>query len=136
MPEPPGSRLTRVRPLGRTVPAVILAEERELETVTHLGMVAIGLRLEEVVARHPIVVGNHLPVLLWAEELFLHEHALRPAVVALPDDVRDRRPAAAVGDLPQHTPHMNTLHVRGRCRIKLWGEIPMGTAKVDVLLDG
>src|SRR5688572_24536840 len=57
-------------------PAVILAEERELETVTHLRVVAVGLRLEEVMPRHAVVVGDHLPVLLRAEELLLHEHAL------------------------------------------------------------
>jgi len=51
MPVSPGSRLVRVGPSQGTVPAVILAEERELETVACLGMVAIGLRLEKMVRR-------------------------------------------------------------------------------------
>jgi hypothetical protein len=66
----------RIRPSEVTVLAVILAEERELEAVARLGVVAIGLRLEQVMARHPVVIRDHLPVLLRAEELLLHEHVL------------------------------------------------------------
>jgi hypothetical protein len=100
MPLPPGSLLTRVEPSGRTVPAVHLVEEGELEAVARLGVVAIGLRLEEVMPRHPVVVGNDLPVLLRAEQFFLYEHAFRPTVWAHPHNLADGRPAAAVGDLP------------------------------------
>jgi hypothetical protein len=44
-------------PSGGTVPAVHFVEERELEAVACLGVVAVGLRLEEVVPRHAVVIG-------------------------------------------------------------------------------
>src|SRR5918992_3757129 len=49
--------------------AVVLVEERELEAVARLGVLAVGLRLEEVVPRQAVVVGDYLPVLLRPEEL-------------------------------------------------------------------
>jgi hypothetical protein len=82
--------------------AVVLAEERQLQAEVRLGVLAVGLRLAQVVPRHAVVIRHHLPVLLRPEELLLHEYALRPAVVARPHDVGERRPAAPVGDLPQH----------------------------------
>jgi hypothetical protein len=47
--------------------AVVLVEERQLQAVARLGVVAVGLRLEEVVPRHAIVVGDDLAVLLGLE---------------------------------------------------------------------
>jgi hypothetical protein len=75
--------------LARAVPAVlegislavVLAEQQQLEAVAHLGALPVGLRLEQVVPVHAVVVGDDLAVLLWAEDLFLQEDALRPAVV-------------------------------------------------------
>ena len=46
------------------------------------------------------------------------------------------RPAAAVGDLPQHAPHVDALHVGHGLAVERRGEIPLRAAEVDVLLDG
>jgi hypothetical protein len=114
---------------------IVLAKQRELETVARLGMVPVRLRLEEVMPRHAVVVGDDLTVLLRAEELFLQEDALRPAVVTDSGNIPEGWPAMRVGDLPQPTPHVDALHVGNRCGVKFRGEIPVGAAKVDVVLD-
>jgi hypothetical protein len=44
--------------------AIVLAEEWELQAVARLGVVAVSLRLEQVVPRQAVVVGDDLPVLL------------------------------------------------------------------------
>ena len=71
-------------------------------------------------------------VLLRAEELLLQEHALGPAVVASPHDVGEGRPAAPVGDLPQHAPHVDALQVGGGLLIERRGEVPLRAAELDV----
>jgi hypothetical protein len=43
---------------------LVLAEERQLQAVPRLGVLAVGLRLEQMVPRHAVVVGGHLPVRL------------------------------------------------------------------------
>jgi hypothetical protein len=79
---PEGHRRRGAPPSLVTVRAVVLVEERQLDPDTRFGVVAVGPRLEQVVARHAVMVGDDLPVLLRAEELLLQEHALGPAVVA------------------------------------------------------
>jgi hypothetical protein len=64
-------------PVRAADPAVVLVEERELQAEARLGVVPVGLRLEQVVPGHAVVVGDHLAVLLGAEELLLQEHARR-----------------------------------------------------------
>jgi hypothetical protein len=44
--------------------AVVLVEERQLETVAHLGVLSVRLRLEEVMSRHAVVIGNDLLVVV------------------------------------------------------------------------
>jgi hypothetical protein len=44
--------------------AVVLVEERQLEAVARLGVVTVGLRLEQVMPRQAIVVRDDLPILL------------------------------------------------------------------------
>jgi hypothetical protein len=116
--------------------AVLLVEERELEAITRLRVLAIGLRLEQVVPRHGLVVRDDLPILLRAEELLLHEHVFGSAVRAWPHNVSEGRPAAPIRDLPQHAPHVDAFHVGGGLTIEHIGEIPLLSAEVDVLLDG
>jgi hypothetical protein len=61
----------RGRPIIPSKLAVVLVEQWQLQAIARLGMVAVGLRLEEVVPGHAVVVGDHLPVLLGAEQLLL-----------------------------------------------------------------
>src|SRR5919204_2658100 len=60
--------------------AIVLAEERQLQAVARLGVVAIGLRFAEVMPRQAVVVGHDLPLRLRAEQLFLQEDA-RPRAI-------------------------------------------------------
>ena len=57
------------RGLRITVPlAIVRIEERQLHAVARLGVVAVDLRLEQVVLRHAVMVGHDLPILLGAEQ--------------------------------------------------------------------
>jgi hypothetical protein len=51
-------------------------------------------------------------------------------------DVAERWPAAAVGDLPQHAPHVDALHMGWGLAVECRGEVPPRAAELHVVLDG